>query len=772
MTSLEWSPPYSAWTYVAAAVALAALLLLARRWARSPAARGWALLLLRGGVLALVLLILLNLVRVTETRLPPRVPEVVYLVDCSRSMALDRPQSRLDQVKQAIAQSRGRLPPDAPRVSLYRFGDQLAAASGPDDLQPTEDATRLLDALDRLPSHFTDGPPAAVVVFSDGRATETAGFDEVAAGYRRLGVPVHVFPVGDRVAGDVAVQDVIAPRDAPANARLPVRVVVRSRGYQGRRAEVRIRSLSDPARKPLASLPITLADGTQDCELLLEPGSTGQLVAEVPPLEREAILENNRVPFQVGARRQKVRVIYMEGTGGAEYHWLRDALVEDPNFECVAMEVNNQYAAQPVLYRVDDPGKGYPVTREELFTYDVVICSDIARAAFTQQQLDWTAELVQKRGGGFAMVGGHTSFGAGYWDKTVWDGLIPADMGGSLNAPGQGGPYWDGSFFVKVPREAERHPIWRIVDDPVQNRQVLDRMPSFSGTNLIHRLKPAATPLGYTDRALPGVGIMPVFSCQPFGKGRTFAMATDTTVAWGTYFERDWGEAGDNRYFRKFWRNVVTWLAENSGGANRRLRVESDKIIYRPGQPIKVSAHAYDEKLEETSRYRLTARLHPPAPAHAGRDAPPPAVLQEAALAPRPGEHAYQGELTTPPLREVPVAADRPLASLRLLALDVVAYDGDRVAAQATLDVQVLDDPEEFQDPQPDPERLEGIARASGGKVLHGPDDLAQLLRGYRSTPGEVVVQKVPLWDRPALWFLLLALLAAEWVLRRWRGLP
>ena len=71
---------------------------------------------------------------------------------------------------------------------------------------------------------------------------------------------------------------------------------------------------------------------------------------------------------------------------------------------------------------------------------------------------------------------------------------------------------------------------------------------------------------------------MPVFAAQTYGRGRTFAMATDSTVAWGTDFEKSWGE-GDNRYFRKFWRNVVRWLAEGSAGSNRRLRVESDKVV-------------------------------------------------------------------------------------------------------------------------------------------------------------------------------------------------
>ena len=91
-------------------------------------------------------------------------------------------------------------------------------------------------------------------------------------------------------------------------------------------------------------------------------------------------------------------------------------------------------------------------------------------------------------------------------------------------------------------------------------------MPMFDGTNLIDRLKPAATALGFPSAPLPGSGVVTVFSCQTFGRGRTFAMATDSTVAWGTDFEKTWGE-GDNRYFRKFWRNVIRWLTENRDGA-------------------------------------------------------------------------------------------------------------------------------------------------------------------------------------------------------------
>ena len=161
MTAHDWSPPYPAWVYVALAAGAVAFLLLARRLAGTPTARSWLLLLLRAGVLGLLALILLNLIRATETRLPPRTPEVVYLVDCSRSMALDRPTSRLEQVKQVIARAASQPPSGPPpRTTLYRFGDRLTAVSRPDELSPTDDATRLLDALERLPSHFSEGRPA------------------------------------------------------------------------------------------------------------------------------------------------------------------------------------------------------------------------------------------------------------------------------------------------------------------------------------------------------------------------------------------------------------------------------------------------------------------------------------------------------------------------------------------------------------------------------------------------------------------------------------
>ena len=255
---------------------------------------------------------------------------------------------------------------------------------------------------------------------------------------------------------------------------------------------------------------------------------------------------------------------------------------------------------------------------------------------------------------------------------------------------------------------------------------------------------------------------MPIMSCQPFGQGRSFALSSDSTDAWGRDFERIWGE-GDNRYFRKFWRNVVRWLAENSANANRRLKVETDKLIYRPGEPIRVTARAFDEHLEETQKYRVVARL-----VSAGFQG---GEVTETSLSPRPGDEPYAAELKAPTRDDIGV--DVGPAGTLAWKLQVTAYEQsrDRVASQAEVDLQVIDDSPEYRDPRPDHPRLEALAKGSGGSVLTTSAEVAALLKLDGPDESQVIITRSPAWDHPVLWLCLLALLATEWVVRRARGL-
>jgi hypothetical protein len=350
------------------------------------------------------------------------------------------------------------------------------------------------------------------------------------------------------------------------------------------------------------------------------------------------------------------------------------------------------------------------------------------------------------------MVGGITSFGAGRWDSTVWDQLIPIDMtGGAL---GRGWLYHN--FMVKIPEEAQSHPIWRIAEDPEENKKALAKMPMFLGTNYMQRLKPAATALGFSATEIPQAGIMPIFAAQPYGKGRTFAFAPDTTADWGRLFESQWGE-GDNRYFRRFWRNLVRWLSENSANGNKRLQVETDRVIYRAGQPIVITAHAFDEEFKEATNYYVTAEVKD------AKQLPVPLLAGA-------GGSAYRGEIDSKLLVDPQIGEASESAVLPVRTIEVVAQHQGKEVARTFAKVQILPDTRELLQPRARPETLTALADAADGKVMHSPRELTSWLAQLQVDEGDAVITRQPMWDSPVLWLLIVGLLGFEWILRRLAG--
>ena len=271
---MNWSHPYDGQFYLVVAAGLAGLLVLAFRFASASHARSKALLApaSRGRGCS---------------RLDPAQP------DASQGDTLHGPGAGgglpARRIQEHESGDTGQQVPDGrpahperaeaivpagqrPAIQKFGFGRELVAISEPRRVRDSAaDETRLAWALEQLPSRFGETLPFGVFVFSDGRSTEPEEFDPMARAYRALGVPVHVVPVGDeRISGDVAVQDIDAPRDARPGTRVPIRVTLRSRGYDGERTELRIRSTASGRGDVLATLPITLSGGEQAHELVID----------------------------------------------------------------------------------------------------------------------------------------------------------------------------------------------------------------------------------------------------------------------------------------------------------------------------------------------------------------------------------------------------------------------------------------------------------------------------------------------------------------------
>ena len=145
---MSWSPFLDFRFYVVLALGLAGLLALAQRLARAPSARTMGLVALRGLILCILVVILLNPIRTEAAscvrgRRRPR-------SSCStvRGVWAWKRRSRAARLPPRISRLERSMPRDRrPRVQSYRFGKALEVVEETDHLpvpEPRDDETRLI----------------------------------------------------------------------------------------------------------------------------------------------------------------------------------------------------------------------------------------------------------------------------------------------------------------------------------------------------------------------------------------------------------------------------------------------------------------------------------------------------------------------------------------------------------------------------------------------------------------------------------------------------
>jgi uncharacterized membrane protein len=727
------------------------------------------LLALRLFILAVVLVCLLDPQRVEEIRhFQPAY--VAVLVDNSRSMDWREGRAtRLDLAKNWVKQEL--KVPDNFLLSYYGFDSNLFGLPNLDTAAANGNRTALAQTLDDLAAATAQNPPASVVLLSDGGDNSFQNAETIAKAFGQRKIPIHTVSLGATTEPpDIVVENVQVRRALLNQSTTKAVVTLRSEGFTGKTVPVRI--VKD--RSVLAERKVQLTGGSQRIEVEFTPSSPGfqTFAVEVPVQAGERLTDNNQREFGLTVVDQALRIIYMEASGdeaGAfQPLYLKHALEDTPGVEVKTLYVE-QYGAPAYLntqvayvdpkngdkiYRVGHPTQGYPRTLEELLKYQVVIFSDVSKGDFTPEQLVNTERFVTEFGGGFAMVGGHTSFGAGGYQHTLIDNLIPVAMQREADLT-------QDTFVPRVLDDAWSHPIMRISGDAEENRAIwTTKFPRLQGYNPCDRAKPGATVLleHPTDRTSYGPAI--ILATQEVGKGRTMALTTDTTYLWGQWFETIWGEKidanqplteqnCDSRYFKQFWLNAVRWLSAHRFDSEHDLvAIELAQTYCAPNLDVPVRVRAATRGGQETADADVTLRLW-------NGD-----TLVQTVRA------NYSEEL-----RSYQANVKLPAAGQFHLQANAVFKDGKTADDQQVL---VGEDADwEMADIRARPETLAALSRWSGGRVLsagvNDPVAMSNAMGGAK--PATVEYRKTPMWDKS--WWLgtIIGLLSVEWIVRRLRGM-
>jgi len=786
--------PASPWVWLAVPVLVAAFVLLAWSYRRSPeisAVHRIAFCLRLLGVLVLLLCLTEPLWSGRHVKSGAN----LFLVIADNSSGMNVRDQGMIRSRGEILQSAfqadksawlGALA-DNFQVRQYVFDSQLRRTTNFSELLFDGKASAIGGTLQTIAKRYRGRPLAGVLLMTDGNATDMGE-----QFYDLSGVPP-VYPVvvgANRPQKDISLTNVSVSQTSFEDAPVTIQADVEASGYAGKAVtlnliassgkvvEQQTRNISKSDEKHTFRFHVRpdrsgiLFYNLNAAEEIVQDTSQDQL--EAPSEATEATLANNRHRLVVDRGKGPYRILYVTGRPNWEYKFLRRAISQDEQVQLVGLirvamrepkyewlgrsgEVNNplyrgfdnkdaeqaeQYD-QPVLVRLgtrDDAElrDGFPKKAEDLFGYHAIILDDVEAGFFTHDQMELIRRFVAERGGGFLMLGGAESFREGDFNRTPIGQMLPVYLDRLPETETATGT----KIHFNLTREGWLQPWARLRDNEQDEQKRLSAMPAFRVLNRLGAVKPGARVVATVGDDSDGQ--FPALVVQRYGGGRSAALTVGDVWRWGMK------QPDMQDDMNKFWRQTLRWLVAD---VPNRISFQAAHKRDRANQPVVFGVRVRDKDFEPMNDVSIAI------------------------------------EVRDPNDQTVKLAAEPALSETGLFeAVYVPRHDGSYFAKAVVTDAEGLElgdaengwsvdlEAREFQSIRTNRPLLEKIATFTGGRVveLDALDNFARSLPSLKAPVMDTWVR--PLWDLrgilPAVFLFVLICFVGEWALRRWKGMP
>jgi hypothetical protein len=291
---------------------------------------------------------------------------------------------------------------------------------------------------------------------------------------------------------------------------------------------------------------------------------------------------------------------------------------------------------------------------------------------------------------------------------------------------------------VQPTRAGANFPVTQLADTEKTSGAKWNDLPPVSAVNPVRLVKPGATVLltGTTSTRQDQV----VLAYQRYGRGKALAFPIQDSWVW----KMDARMAVTDTTHATFWRRLVRWLVD---GVPEPVSLTTSVDRVEPGEPMKLTAAVVDPAFADVNDAHVIAQVTAPS----GKTSEVPLEWTVS----RDGE--YRGSFVPDEtgMYQVKATADRNGQSLGTHVMHARAAAGDS----------------EYFDAEMRSSLLARVAEDTGGHFFTPATASALPEAISYSGRGVTVVEERDLWDMPVLLMLLLALIAAEWLFRRRRGL-
>ncbi len=705
---------------------------------------GWriALIALRCALVAVIAFCLMRPVIVVPA-IAPQSTYVAVLMDDSSSMLLpdDGAGSRLDAVKRlmTIGSPFETQLAEKFKVRPYKFTATAERVGDASELRGTGERTDIAGVIQQAVRDAAGLPLAGIVVISDGSHNGAAedDFNNVIGSLRARNLPIFTVGVGQTsLEGDIELVRATAPRRALAGSPVTAELLVRAGG--GSQRSVKIDLKEDNHHLLSRQVPVP-GEATTVARITFTPSSPGlhRYILTAEPSPEEPIADNNSQEFVIEVEDSNPRVLYIEGEPRWEYGKLRGALADEKNVILVSVlrSADGKFYRQGVESG-EELTAGFPKSEEELFKYDAIIIGSLEATFFTFDQLRAIEQFVSRRGGAVMMLGGARSFNAGGYNETPMADLLPVYL------KGEAVPGGESQTFKAAPSERGRdNPAARLADQADANQKAWEQMPALTLPEIISETKPGATVI-LEGRSTKQQGrTVPMLVEQRYGRGRSLALLASDTWRWRMMLE------AKNKSYETFWRNLLRYLVEST---RHKVEATTERSYYGLQEAVRIRVEVADEKFLSVKDALVTARTRTPT----GR-------LIEIPLKPvaEGGFEGYAGSMLP----------DED----GLYRVEVSAQGGKAGALLGSAQTSFVAGPlnREARDAAQNRELLERIAAETGGSY-YTSDRVDNLVEDLTHTEGASSVRVTyDLWDMPINFLLVVMIAAAEWFIRKRKGL-
>lgn len=692
------------------------------------------------------------------------------------------------------------------QVRRYVFDSRLQSTKDFSELIFDGRASSIGAALRTIGERFRGQPLAGVLLLTDGNATDLPDGKLDTAGLP----PIYPVVIGrDDTINDLAIQKVAVSQTAFEDQPVTVQAEVHAGGYGGRMIAAQ---LLDQDGKLVQELNQRATRDTDTFRFQWRPEKSGVSFYRVrvsakdelgqftqPETSTEATLANNTRLVTLDRGKGPYRILYVSGRPNWEFKFLNRALAEDDQVELIGLiriakreKGFGQFAfrsrpgesANPLFRGFDRTGEdtegyhepvlkwllpsqgdtnivtaGFPKTADTLFKYHAVILDDLEAEFFTRDQMSLLQKFVSERGGGFLMLGGAESFHQGKYEHTPIGEILPVylDFARETKPPG--------NLRLNLTTLGWLEPWARLRDNEASERTRLTEMPVLQVLNRVRDVKPGASVIA--EVADESGEKYPALVAQRFGNGRVGALLIGDLWRWGL---RDEGARHDQD---KAWRQMIRWLIAD---VPERIVFTAEPKRDDANQALALQVRARDKEFKPLDNAAVKITVTAVATVDDGRR-----PREEAET---PKQPADARPLTSAATNSVRLNAEPALTEAGLYeALFVPRVTGGYLAEAVVTDADGVEvgraqsgwsaDPagEEFKSLKPNRALLESIARQTGGEVISANNlaAFADKLPGRNAPITEGVT--VPLWHQPLVFLLALTCFAAEWGLRRWKGM-